>query len=119
MATDIPLVDVLDSAAPNVVWAILPIIDCGHYAIALEGPFHICLVAVARSVGLAYELKNGFEYLHKGYCNMTDAQRVLFDVEFGHGVREALIKFANIEPAANADIANHVKGEFLEYIQEA
>jgi hypothetical protein len=66
-----------------------------------------------------YELKNGFEYLHKGYCNMTDAQRVLFDVEFGHGVREALIKFANIEPAANADIANHVKGEFLEYIQEA
>ena len=50
---------------------------------------------------------------------MSDAQRVLFDVEFGHGVREALIKFANIEPAANADIANHVKGEFLEYIQEA
>ena len=66
-----------------------------------------------------YELKAGFENLHKGYCNMSDAQRVLFDVEFGHGVREALIKFANIEPAANADIANHVKGEFLEYIQEA
>ena len=66
-----------------------------------------------------YELKAGFENLHKGYCNMSDTQRVLFDVEFGHGVREALIKFANIEPAANADIANHVKGEFLEYIQEA
>ncbi len=66
-----------------------------------------------------YELKAGFENLHKGYCNMSDAQRVLFDVEFGHGVREALIKFANIEPAANADIANHVHGDLLEYIQEA
>ena len=66
-----------------------------------------------------YELKNGFEYLHKGYCNMSDAQRVLFDVEFGPGVREALIKFANIEPAANADIANHVHGDFLEYSKEA
>ena len=66
-----------------------------------------------------YELKAGFENLHKGYCNMSDAQRVLFDVEFGHGVREALIKFANIEPAANADIANHVHGDLLEYSQEA
>ena len=55
-----------------------------------------------------YELKNGFEYLHKGYCNMSNEQRTMFDAEFGSGVREALIHFARHEPAANADIAGHV-----------
>ena len=56
MATDIPFVYVLDGAAANVVRAILPIVDCGHYAIALEGPTNIGFVSIDFVIGLAYEL---------------------------------------------------------------
>ena len=55
MAADIPFVYVLDGAATNVVWAVFPIIDCGHYAIALEGPLYVGLVANTHGVGLYYE----------------------------------------------------------------
>jgi len=81
MATDIPFVYVLDGAAPNVVWAVLPIVDCGHYAIALEGPTNIGFVSIDFVIGLAYKLDQfGVWHLE------VPAQTGAVGVDIGHSI---------------------------------